>query len=159
MLGVGMYMTEYEAFNLYGLHKSFGTILFLLAAARVIWRIREGWPRTIGNPSRIQHIAAKSIHWILIISTILYPASGLMMSIGSGRGLSVFGLEIIAATMDAAGEPIPMNELIGELGYNIHGLIKYFVIGAIVVHVIGALKHHFLDKDQTVKRMFSFGSR
>ncbi|MGI2108835.1 cytochrome b [Shewanella frigidimarina] len=155
LLAIGIYMTEFEAFALYDLHKSFGAILLILALTRVMWRIKEGWPSTIGNMSKVQHMAAKTIHWILIISTILYPVSGLMMSIGGGHGLAIFDLEIVTATMDAAGEAIPVNGFIGDLGYNIHGFIKYFVIGAIVVHVIGALKHHVIDKDETIKRMFS----
>jgi len=106
--------------------------------------------------SKLQHVIAKAIHWMLIITTILYPLSGLMMSIGGGHGLNVFGLGIVAETMDAAGETIPVNAFVGDLGHNIHGLMTYFVIAAIVLHVAGALKHHIIDKDGTIRRMFSF---
>lgn len=156
LLAVGIVMSEFEIFALYDLHKSFGAILFVLALARVLWRVKKGWPSAVGVMSKIQHAIAKAIHWILIISTVLYPLSGLMMSIGGGHGLAIFGLEIVAETVNAAGEAIPVNGFIGGLGHDIHGLIVYFVIAAIVLHIVGALKHHLIDKDATITRMFSF---
>jgi len=39
LLGTGVYMTENEVYALYDLHKSVGTLIFLLAAWRVLWRI------------------------------------------------------------------------------------------------------------------------
>ncbi len=155
LLSVGIIMSEFELFFLYDLHKSFGAIIFVLALARVLWRVKKGWPSAVGVMSKIQHVIAKAIHWILIVSTVLYPLSGLMMSIGGGHGLAVFGLEIVAETVDVTGDTIPVNAFIGGLGHDIHGLIVYFVIAAIVLHVVGALKHHLIDKDETIIRMFS----
>lgn len=155
LLSVGIIMSEFELFFLYDLHKSFGAIIFVLALARVLWRVKKGWPSAVGVMSKIQHVIAKAIHWILIVSTVLYPLSGLMMSIGGGHGLAVFGLEIVAETVDVTGDAIPVNAFIGGLGHDIHGLIVYFVIAAIVLHVVGALKHHLIDKDETIIRMFS----
>lgn len=156
LLAVGIIMSEFELFALYDIHKSVGAIVFVLALIRVAWRIKKGWPSDISEMSKLQHVIAKAIHWMLIITTVLYPLSGLMMSIGGGHGLTVFGLEIVAETMDAAGEAIPVNAVVGGLGHNIHGLMTYFVIAAIVLHVAGALKHHIVDKDDTIRRMFSF---
>ncbi len=155
LLAVGIIMSEFEIFALYDLHKSFGAIIFVLALARVIWRVKKGWPSAVGQMSQVQHMIAKAIHWILIISTVLYPLSGLMMSIGGGHGLAIFGFEIVAETLDAAGETVAVNASVGGLGHDIHGLITYFVIAAIVLHIVGALKHHFVDKDETITRMFS----
>lgn len=155
LLTVGIIMSEFEIFALYDLHKSFGAIIFVLALVRVLWRVKKGWPSAVGEMSKVQHAIAKAIHWILIISTVLYPLSGLMMSIGGGHGLSIFGLELIAETLDAAGETVALNGAVGGLGHEIHGLITYFVIAAIVLHIIGALKHHIIDKDETITRMFS----
>lgn len=155
LLTVGIIMSEFELFFLYDIHKSFGAIIFVLALIRVLWRIKKGWPSATGVASKIQQAIAKVIHWTLIISTVLYPLSGLMMSIGGGHGLAIFGLEIVAETADAAGDAIPVNAFIGGLGHDIHGLIVYIVIAAIVLHVIGALKHHLIDKDATITRMFS----
>jgi cytochrome b561 len=118
--------------------------------------VKKGWPSAVGVASKIQHMIAKAVHWILIIATVLFPLSGLMMSIGGGHGLAIFGLEIVSETLDAAGETVALNGTIGGLGHEIHETIVYFVIAAIVLHVAGALKHHFVDKDETITRMFTF---
>lgn len=155
LLAVGIYMKEFEVYELYDLHKAVGAIVLVIALARVLVRIKEGWPTALGNMSNAQHVAAKAVHWILIVATVLYPLSGLMMSIGGGHGLSIFGWEVVAETVDAVGEVVPVNAAIGGLGHEIHELLTFFVIAAIVLHVVGALKHHFIDKDDTIRRMFS----
>ena len=57
--------------------------------------------------------------------------------------------------MDAAGDAIPVSKTIGGLGHEIHELLVPVIIIAILLHVVGALKHHFIDKDDTIRRMFS----
>ena len=41
----------------------------------------------------------------------------------------------------------------GKLMKQVHWISSYTLIGAIVLHVAGALKHHFIDGDNTLKRM------
>lgn len=155
LLAIGIYMEEFEVFALYDWHKSFGVLVLMFAVVRVFWRIRKGWPSTLGQPAKLQLFIAKAIHWILISATIIYPVSGLMMSIGGGHDLAFFGIELVAGNQNAAGETVAVNETLAGLGHRLHGTLTFFVIGAIVLHVIGALKHHFIDKDATITRMFS----
>ena len=88
MIAVGIYMSENEVLALYGIHKSFGAILFVLALFRVMWRVKKGWPTAVSEMGVWQHRIARAVHWILITATVLYPASGMMMSIGGGHGLA-----------------------------------------------------------------------
>lgn len=154
LLAIGIYMEEFEVFALYDWHKSFGFLVLILATIRVLWRIKEGWPSVIGNSSAAQQMVAKVIHWLLITITIVYPLSGVMMSVGGGHGLSFFGIELFAENINAAGETVAVNEGIAGLGHQLHGTLTWFVIAVIVLHIVGALKHHFIDKDVTIKRMF-----
>ena len=155
LLIVGIYMSENEVFALYPIHKAFGAIIFVLALIRVVWRIKKGWPSVIGDASLWQQRIARLVHWLLISLTVLYPLSGLMMSIAGGHGLSIFGLEIVAATYDASGDAIPKNKALAGIGHEFHENMVIILISAIVLHVVGALKHHVIDKDNTLKRMFS----
>lgn len=43
MLAVGLYMTDFEVYALYPIHKSVGMIVFVTILARVVWRIKQGW--------------------------------------------------------------------------------------------------------------------
>ena len=156
LLVVGLYMSETEAFALYPIHKSVGVIVFFFAVFRIINRIKEGWPEPLGNSSKIQLVVAKVIHWALITMTILYPVSGMLMSGAGGHGINVFGLELVAMNIDAiSGEAVPLNETLAGLGHEIHETLTGVLIACIVLHVVGALKHHYIDKDDTLTRMFS----
>lgn len=156
MLAVGIYMEETETYWLYDWHKSIGVIVLVVALLRIIWRIKKGWPTPVGNNPQLQLMVAKAVHWILILSTVIYPVSGMMMSGGGGHGIAVFGITLMAENPDpATGNAVPVNEAVASLGHEIHGLFAWILVGIIVLHIVGALKHHFIDKDETIKRMFS----
>ncbi|MCV6626106.1 MAG: cytochrome b/b6 domain-containing protein, partial [Cellvibrionaceae bacterium] len=114
------------------------------------------WPAAAGDYSKIEHLTAKFIHWTLIIGTVLLPVSGMMMSGAGGHGLGIFGLELLAENFDPNNpeEVIPYSETLAGLGHELHGLGGDLMIIAIVLHVVGALKHHILDKDGALRRMF-----
>ena len=155
ILLVGMYMTEFEEFSLYSIHKSFGFILLMLAIVRVIWRYMNGWPIPVGEYSPTEHVLAKVVHWILIVGILLMPISGMLMSISGGRGLYVFGIEILASFPDPenARKVIVQHEQFKVLGESLHGWGANIILVALVLHIVGALKHHIIDKDVTLRRM------
>ncbi|WP_299006303.1 cytochrome b [uncultured Shewanella sp.] len=153
LLSVGFYMTNYNAFALYPIHKSIGMSLFILIIWRVIWRYVNGWPIPVNQYSPLERFFAKLVHWLLIIGIIVMPISGMLMSAGSGHGLNLFGLELFPANLDATGKVIPISASLGELGENIHGAVANIMVAAISLHILGALKHHIIDKDGTLRRM------
>lgn len=150
MLIFGLYLEDLprspEKGALIGLHKSIGLLVLLFAAIRVIWRYRNKFPTPLSSLPTWQENLAKITHWILIIGTLLMPVSGILMSIGGGHPVGVFGLEIIAGT----GQENKLLSQIGDIG---HGLGSKLLILFIVLHFIGAVKHQILDKDGTMSRM------
>ena len=158
LIAVGIYMHETKTFALYDIHKSFGVLIFAFALSRVIVRVKEGWPKPLEtNTAKLQLIVAKVIHWGLIVSTVLYPVSGMMMSGAGGHGIPLFGIELLASNYDAVTQKaVPLNETLASLGHELHESLTGVLILFIVLHVVGALKHHIIDKDETIKRMFSF---
>jgi len=153
LIAVGMYMEEYEAWNLYPIHKSMGIIIFIFIVYRVIWRVKQGWPQPVSQYKKHEVILSKVVHWVLIVGTLLFPISGMMMSGAGGHGIMVFGIELMASNYDAAGEAIALNERMAELGHEVHETLGKVMMVAIGLHIVGALKHHFIDKDNTFKRM------
>lgn len=127
-------------------HKSLGALILVIAFFRVIWRIREGWPTPAGLYKRFEHIAAKITHWILAIGTILMPLSGIVMTQAAGRPVPVFGLFTFPTI-------VWESKTIGDIAHVMHGFGAYLLIAAICLHFIGALKHHFIDRDVTLRRM------
>lgn len=157
LLIIGIYMSDNEVFSLYPIHKSVGVIVFVFALIRIFTRIQEGWPKAISNAPKIQMLLAKLVHWGLIVITALYPASGMMMSGAGGHGIYIFGIELLASNYDeVTGKAVALNETIASIGHTLHDALTGILIFLIVVHVAGAIKHHIIDKDETITRMFSF---
>jgi cytochrome b561 len=115
--------------ELLGLHRSIGLTVLAVALLRFGWRMANGFPLSLSAVPRWQQRAARLVHWVLLIGTLLMPVSGVVTTIGSGRQLSWFGLVVY----DGVGANLLMI--------------------AILVHVAAALKHQLLDRDGTLRRM------
>lgn len=155
LTAIGLYMSKTETWALYPIHKSFGVLVFFIIMLRVFWRIRNGWPEAAGDYSRLEHVLAKLVHWVLIVATIAMPVSGMIHSGASGHGFGIFGLTIVPGN-HVAGDPdnvIPYHAGLAETGEFLHEAIGYILIAAIILHIVGALKHHVLDRDATLLRM------
>lgn len=152
LIGVGLYMSQNKVFSLYPIHKSMGAILFVFIVWRVIWRMINGFPQPVGDYSVFEKLLSKIVHWVLIIGSLLYPISGMLMSVMGGRGAAIFSLELIAPNI-VNGKPVALNETLAGLGAQIHGMITPVIIIAIILHVVGAYKHHIIDKDDTMRRI------
>lgn len=153
LIGVGLYMSENEVWYLYPIHKSIGVILFAFILYRVIRRAKRGWPQPASDYKSHEIILSKLVHWVLLIGTVMFPISGMMMSGAGGHGIKVFGLELLASNYNAAGETVALNETFAELGHETHEILATVMMIAIAIHIIAALKHHLVDKNYTLKRI------
>jgi cytochrome b561 len=155
MLGVGLYMVNAEAWFLYPWHKSIGVLIFVIVLARVAWRVRQGWPPALGRSSRFEQLAAKAVHWTLIVCTVAMPVTGMIYSGASGHGFGTLGVTVVPAQHNPlqSADVIPYSAAWSDLGQGFHNALGYLLLAAIVLHVAGALKHHVVAKDGTLRRM------
>lgn len=153
LISVGMYMEQNEAWSLYPLHKSFGVIVFVIILYRIYRRIKRGWLQPVRNFTSWELMLSKVVHWLLIIGTLLFPVSGMLMSIAGGHGVSVFGIDILASNHDVEGNTIALNKTLAGLGHEIHEILGVVMIVLIVIHILAAFKHHYFDNDKTLLRM------
>ncbi|NVK24071.1 MAG: cytochrome b [Gammaproteobacteria bacterium] len=155
LLAVGFYMETTKAFALYGLHKSFGALIFFIVVARVLWRIANGFPEALSQVQRLELLLSKVVHWVLLIGSMLMPMSGMLMSAAGGRGVYMFGVELIASNPDPInpGKVVALSKEWASVGSQMHEVVAWVMVVAIVLHIAGALKHHFVYKDQTLLRM------
>jgi cytochrome b561 len=75
---------------------------------------------------------------------VVLPLSGIVMATYSKYGIKWFGLDFIAGLDNK-----PLRELFKE----VHEVAGAVILVIIALHVLGALKHKFIDKDDTLKRM------
>ncbi|MCS5708258.1 cytochrome b [Candidatus Berkiella cookevillensis] len=127
------------------LHKSFGVCVLALGLFMLMWR-HVGTRPSLPPMPKIQVILAKIMHILLYLSMLVMPISGICMSMLSGRPVSVFGwfeLPMLLAK----------NEALGGIFYKTHVFSSYAVIGLVAGHTLAALYHHFVNKDDVLKKM------
>lgn len=128
-----------------GVHQATGVLFLFLAVWRIGWRLTQGFPEDVAPMPAWQRWAAKLVHWMLLFAIIAMPVSGILLSIYSERPINVFGLFALPAQ--------PENELVSRIATAVHESLSYIVAGTIFMHVGAVIKHHVLDKDDTLRRM------
>ena len=93
---LGLYMVELKLsplkLKLYSWHKWVGVTIFLIAAARLIWRAWHPAPAPPVNSPPWQRAAAAINHWALYALLICIPISGWLMSSAFGVTVKYFGV-------------------------------------------------------------------
>ena len=153
MLVMGFYMKYLPNFNVYDVHKSFGILLCLLLLYRVARRLAQGWPTPVREYQKFEVVLSKIVHWGLMVSMLMMPLSGMLLSAASGHGFGVFGIRLFPSNHNDAGEVVAFSETLYTLGTSLHGVFGFLISGLVTLHITGALKHHFIDRDLTLKRM------
>jgi cytochrome b561 len=155
MLAVGIYMAQTETRGLYPLHKSFGVLIFFIAAARVAWRSKHGWPVRVAQFKPSEQQLAKIGHYVLLIGTLLMPISGFLMSSFGGTGVAVSGFEIVARNPDPAnpGKVRAHNTAVAAYAKGVHSWLGYLLVAVVALHGAGAYKRHRIYKKGVLWRM------
>ena len=154
MLNLGFYMknTAYNA-DLYQLHKSIGVVFILLIVFRLYWRFKQPWRSSVTGSKRQSLVHA--LHLVLILLMVLMPVTGFMVSAFSGFGIHLFGVFIVPENFDAIEKIVPFNDAVYRGAKVLHNIFAYTFSLLIGGDVLAALKHHFVDKDNSLNRMLS----
>ena len=132
-------------------HKSVGITILMLALLRVCWRFISPPPALPTAMPGWQILASKLSHGLLYGLLFLLPISGWLMSSASAYTVSWFTLfelpDLVAPSKALKNILIDAHHLFGE---------ALFIVA--VLHIAAALKHHFVDKDDILKRMISYAS-
>lgn len=127
-------------YDIYPWHKSFGILVLLLVAIRIIVRLFSKVPELPKELPNHEKVLARLTHYSLYALMILVPLSGLTMSDAGGHDLFLFGIPLPEFMEDN-------KELAGTL-HTIHSYIPYAFLAVIALHIVGALKHRFMDKPE-----------
>lgn len=147
MVTLGYYDTWYHKAP--ELHKSVGILLFLVMIARVIWRFISPPPAPLAHYSTIVRVSAVAVHGLLYLLLFAIFISGYLIATAEGKPVDVFGLFSVPAIVSAEATQ-------ADLAGDIHLWLAWSVVLLSVLHALAALKHHFIDRDVTLKRIFGF---
>jgi cytochrome b561 len=145
MVGLDYYSSWYKTAP--DLHKSIGLVLFAVMLGRVLWRWLSPPPAALPNHGRVTRLASKLGHGFLYLGLLVLMLSGYLISTADGRPIEVFGLFSVPATLTA----IPDQEDVAGL---VHEYLAWTLVIFAGLHALAALKHHFIDRDRTLVRMF-----
>ena len=129
------------------IHESVGLILFILVPFFLIWRARNKTPDE-SHLKPYERVSASFMKKALYLLMFAILCTGYLMSTAGNTPVDFFDIGSVPATLQFDDSKL----LIG----NLHRYFAYAVIGFAVFHAIAALKHHFIEKDDTLKRMLPF---
>lgn len=133
-------------------HKSVGITILVLAALRLAWRFANPIPPAPRDVAPWQRRAADVSHWLLYALIFALPLSGWMMSSAANYPVSWFGLVQLP---DLVGASEQLQETLEE----VHEALATTLLVIAGIHVLAALQHHFLLKDDVLRRMLPWGGR
>lgn len=127
-------------------HKSFGITILTLVLLRLVWRWMSAQPLDPPGMARWQTIGARISHIALYALLIVTPLAGWLMSSARNFPVSWFGLVTLP---DFIAPSRPAYEFLHET----HELLAQTLFWLALLHVAAALKHHFVDRDNVLRRM------
>jgi cytochrome b561 len=128
-------------------HKSIGVLLFALVLLRLGWRWWSPPPQPLPTHEPWERVIAQGVHLLLYLLLLLIPLCGYLISTADNRAIEVFGWFSIPATITSITDQ-------ADVAGQIHLILASSLIGLALLHALAALKHHFIDRDATLKRIF-----
>jgi len=151
LFALGLWMVGLDYYSTWrkdapDLHKSIGLVVLGVMLLRVLWRFISPPPPTLASYSRMTRLGARFGHGFLYLSLFAVLIAGYLISTAEGVGIPVFGLFEVPALV--SGLPDQADTA---------GVIHFYLAWVLVIfsglHALAALKHHFIDRDVTLKRM------
>jgi cytochrome b561 len=150
MLGLGLYMADLPKGpwkgELFDLHKSFGILVLMLGAVRIGWRLGNPWPGPVDTVPPWQRKLARVLHLLLLAMMLALPLSGWAMSSAGDHPVSFFGLFTLPPLL-------AVDKDLGKSLSEVHEVLAWTLLALLVLHVGAALRHHFIARDATLRRM------
>jgi len=172
---LGSYMPDLplspQKLAFFSYHKWIGITILLLFFLRFGVRLVIKPPPPLPAPAW-QHKVAAVTHGLLYVLMFAIPLTGWMMSTAKGFPVVYFGvlpLPDLVAKNQVLGEsfrqvliqlsvlPLPdsvsREKELGELLKMVHWSLNLGLFLLVGMHVAAAFKHHFIDRDDTLRRM------
>ena len=129
-------------------HDMLGLSVLVLVCLRLAVHMIGPVPRIEPEPASWQKLLAKLMHVALYVLMIGMPLAGWLILSAEGKPVPFFGLELPALV----GENKDLAKIADEI-HETAGVVGYWLIG---LHAAAALFHHYVVRDDTLRRMLPF---
>ena len=147
---VGLYMADLplspQRLKLYNWHKWAGATILALSFVRLAWRLTHRPPPDLPMPDR-QRLAAHATHKLLYLLFFAVPLVGWAYSSAAGFPIVVFGVLPLP-------DFVPVDKALAEAIKPWHEWLAWLMAFLVLAHSGAALKHHFIDRDGVLSRMW-----
>ena len=131
-------------------HKSFGITILALAVVRLVWRWMNPVPDLSAEIKPWERVLAKISHVLLYGLIFALPLTGWLMSSAKNYPVSWFSLVQLP-------DLVAPSEALFQQMRSLHHTLFAVLVAVAALHIAGALKHHFIDRNDVLKRMLPFG--
>jgi cytochrome b561 len=151
LIGLGWWMVDLSYYDRWynralDLHKALGMLVLALAAVKIGWMMFDGRPGFPDSISSWERTAATAVHHLFYLLMLLIPVTGYIISTSAGDGISMFGWFEVPALL-------PAGETVRDIAIELHYWLAYGTAALVVIHAAAAVKHQFIDRDGTLRRM------
>lgn len=129
-----------------GFHKSLGVLLLYLVLVRLWWTFYCPPPPHLDSTVWRRRVASGA-HATLYALLVVAPLSGALMSLGSGREVSLFGLLPWPRAIAQNPGLSPREQPVYLAASLAHKILTWGLIGVVTLHLGAVIKHHLLDRD------------
>lgn len=145
----GWIMTELSIsplkLRMYSWHKWVGITVLTLAVLRVLWRVTHPPPPFVPMPAWQQR-SAHALHGLIYLMLFAIPLSGWSYS-------NAAGYPIVYLSLWRLPDLVAKNKELAATLLMVHQTCGWVLAGALGLHVGAALQHHFIHRDDTLRRI------
>jgi cytochrome b561 len=138
--------------QLYAWHKWVGVTIFLVTMLRLGWRLANPVPRQPAGTPQWQRRLAGLSHAALYTIIVVMPLTGWVMS-------SALNLPVVYLGLIYIPSPFGVDPALGEAMKIVHGTLAVTLLVLVALHAAAALYHHFMLRDDVMRRMLPWSSR
>ncbi len=160
MLGLGVWMTYFVSdmlaqYALVQTHKSWGFVVFCLALVRVAWRLANRAPEMPAEMGAAERMLAHLGHVALYVFMIAMPITGWLMASASELQ-ELYNIKNMVFGLFEMPDPFAPGSKALEQAFRLAHFWLAVGLGVTLLgHAAAALRHHFLLKDNVLRRMIT----
>lgn len=128
------------------IHKLFGLLVLVLAALRLLWLLYNPRPPMLEGLQPWEKMGAHAVHGLLYFFMFFMPITGWIYSTSAGYFPDFLGVQFPLWG-------IPKDKALSHLFGTIHLYAAWSLLVVLIIHIAAALKHHFVAKDDVLRRM------